>query len=62
MSKWLLWIGALLLLLAFGFLLHGIWSGMTQRYEMASYDYARMICAVGFAALVIGWILHRRGK
>lgn len=62
MSKWLLRIGTALLLIAFCFLLQGIWSGITQRYEMASYHHAKMIGAVGFAVLVVGWILRRRGK
>lgn len=62
MSKWLLWTGAGLLLLAFFFLLQGIWSGLTQRYNMAPYDHAQMTGAVGFAVLVVGWILRRRGK
>jgi hypothetical protein len=62
MSKWLLRIGALLLLVAFVFLLQGIWSGITQRYEMSGYHYAKMTGAVGFAVLVVGRILQRRGK
>lgn len=61
-STWLLRLAAALLVLAFGFLLQGIWSGITQRYEMAGYAYARMIGAVGFVVLVVGWILKRRGK
>jgi uncharacterized membrane-anchored protein len=62
MSKWLLWIGSLLLLVAFCFLLQGIWAGLTQRYTMTPYAHARMTGAVGFAVLVLGWILRRRGK
>ena len=61
-STWLLSIGTLLLLVAFGFLLQGIWSGITQRYEIGAYAYARMIGAAGFAVLVVGWILQRRGR
>jgi hypothetical protein len=62
MSKWLLRIGTAMLLIAFFFLLQGIWSGLTQRYTMAPYDHAKMIGAIGFAVLVVGWILRRRGK
>ena len=62
MSKWLLRIGSGLLLLGFVFLLQGIWSGLTQRYNMTPYDHAKMTGAVGFAVLVVGWILQRRGK
>jgi uncharacterized membrane-anchored protein len=62
MSRWLLWIGSLLLLVAFFFLLQGIWSGITQNYNMTPYGRAKMTGAVGFAMLVLGWILKRRGK
>jgi hypothetical protein len=62
MSKWLLWIATLLLLVAFFFFLQAVWSGITQRYEMSGYHYAKMTGAVGFTVLVVGWIIRRRGR
>jgi uncharacterized membrane protein len=62
MSKWLLFIGAALLLLGFGFLLQGIWIGLTQSFDQTPYDRAKMTAAVGFALIVVGWILKRRGR
>jgi hypothetical protein len=61
-STWLLRLAAALLVLAFGFVLQGIWIALTRDFDMTPFDRAKMIGAVGFAVLVVGWILQRRGK
>jgi hypothetical protein len=61
-STWLLRIGTALLVLGFGFVLQGIWIALTGDVDMTPFDRAKMIGAVGFAVLVVGWILQRRGK
>ncbi len=61
-STWLLRLGTALLVLAFGFVLQGIWIALTRDVSMTPFDRAKMIGAVGFAVLVVGWILQRRGK
>lgn len=61
-STWLLRLGAALLVLGFGFVLQGIWIALTRDFDITPFDRARMTAAFGFAVLVVGWILKRRGK
>jgi hypothetical protein len=60
LSKWTLRAGSALAVVGFAFLLSGIWSGLTQRYTQLPYDRAKMLGAIAFAILVVGWILRRR--
>jgi uncharacterized membrane protein len=61
-STWLLRLGTALLVLGFAFVLQGIWVALTRDFDMTPFDRAKMTAAVGFAVLVVGWILQRRGK
>lgn len=62
MSTWLLRIGTALLLLGFAFLLQAIWLSLADGIAQPAFARARMSAAVGFAILVLGWILQRRGR
>lgn len=60
-STWLLRLGTALLVVGFCLVLQGIWVALTRDFAMTPFDRAKMTSAVGFAVLVVGWILQRRG-